>query len=29
LGEDDIVRFDDDYNRHDKITRGPLPPVGK
>ena len=25
LGEDDIVRFDDDYNRHDKKKRGSLP----
>ena len=25
LGEDDIVRFDDDYNRHDKKKRSPLP----
>jgi len=25
LGEDDIVRFDDDYNRHDKKKRNPLP----
>ncbi len=27
LGEDDIVRFDDTYNRHEKKSRGPLPPV--
>jgi len=27
LGEDDIVRFDDDYSRHEKNNRGPLPPV--
>lgn len=25
LGEDDIVRFDDDYKRHDAKTRSPLP----
>ncbi len=25
LGEDDIVRFDDDYNRHDTKNRSPLP----
>ncbi len=29
LEEDDIVRFDDDYDRHAKKTRGPLPPVRK
>jgi mannose-1-phosphate guanylyltransferase/mannose-6-phosphate isomerase len=29
LGEDDIVRFDDDYRRHEKNTRGPLPPIRK
>jgi len=29
LGEDDIVRFDDDYNRHEKINRRPLPPLRK
>ncbi len=29
LGEDDIVRFDDDYNRHEKNKRGPLPAVAK
>ncbi len=29
LREDDIVRFDDDYDRHAKNTRGPLPPVPK
>jgi mannose-1-phosphate guanylyltransferase / mannose-6-phosphate isomerase len=27
LGEDDIVRLDDDYNRHDKNKRKPLPPL--
>jgi len=29
LGEDDIVRFDDDYNRHAADRRRPLPPVTK
>jgi mannose-1-phosphate guanylyltransferase/mannose-6-phosphate isomerase len=29
LEEDDIVRFDDDYNRHEKSKRNPLPPVTK
>ncbi len=29
LGEDDIVRFDDDYHRHEANTRKPLPPVLK
>ncbi len=29
LGEDDIVRFDDDYRRHESTTRKPLPPIGK
>ncbi len=29
LEEDDIVRFDDDYNRHEKEKRSPLPPVNK
>jgi mannose-1-phosphate guanylyltransferase/mannose-6-phosphate isomerase len=29
LGEDDIVRFDDDYNRHDKKKRSPLPELPK
>lgn len=29
LGEDDIVRFDDDYSRHEKNSRSPLPPVKK
>jgi mannose-1-phosphate guanylyltransferase/mannose-6-phosphate isomerase len=29
LEEDDIVRFDDDYNRHEKSKRSPLPPVVK
>ncbi len=29
LGEDDIVRFDDDYERHAKNMRGPLPPLRK
>jgi mannose-1-phosphate guanylyltransferase/mannose-6-phosphate isomerase len=29
LGEDDIVRFDDDYNRHEAHVRKPLPPVVK
>jgi mannose-1-phosphate guanylyltransferase/mannose-6-phosphate isomerase len=29
LEEDDIVRFDDDYNRHEKIKRKPLPPLAK
>lgn len=29
LGEDDIVRFDDDYSRHEKNRRNPLPPVNK
>jgi mannose-1-phosphate guanylyltransferase/mannose-6-phosphate isomerase len=27
LGEDDIVRFDDEYKRHEKNNRRPLPPV--
>ncbi len=27
LGEDDIVRFDDDYKRHERKNRRPLPPV--
>lgn len=29
LKEDDIVRFDDDYRRHEKNNRSPLPPVIK
>jgi mannose-1-phosphate guanylyltransferase/mannose-6-phosphate isomerase len=29
LGEDDIVRFDDDYHRHESANRKPLPPVTK
>lgn len=29
LGEDDIVRYDDDYSRHEKNNRSPLPPVKK
>jgi mannose-1-phosphate guanylyltransferase/mannose-6-phosphate isomerase len=29
LEEDDIVRFDDDYNRHEKNKRNPLPPLKK
>ena len=29
LGEDDIVRFDDDYKRHEKNNRRPLPPLRK
>jgi mannose-1-phosphate guanylyltransferase/mannose-6-phosphate isomerase len=29
LEEDDIVRFDDDYNRHDKHERRPLPSIHK
>jgi mannose-1-phosphate guanylyltransferase/mannose-6-phosphate isomerase len=29
LEEDDIVRFDDDYNRHEKNKRKPLPPLAK
>lgn len=29
LGEDDIVRFDDDYHRHEADSRKPLPPVTK
>jgi len=29
LEEDDIVRFDDDYNRHEKSKRNPLPPLTK
>ncbi len=29
LGEDDIVRFDDDYHRHEKSKRNPLPPLIK
>ena len=29
LGEDDIVRFDDDYNRHQANARKPLPEVPK
>ena len=29
LEEDDIVRFDDDYSRHEKNNRSPLPPVIK
>jgi mannose-1-phosphate guanylyltransferase/mannose-6-phosphate isomerase len=29
LEEDDIVRFDDDYNRHEKSIRGHLPPLSK
>jgi mannose-1-phosphate guanylyltransferase/mannose-6-phosphate isomerase len=29
LGEDDIVRFDDDYHRHETARRKPLPPVIK
>ncbi len=29
LGEDDIVRFDDDYNRHQTAARKPLPSIPK
>jgi mannose-1-phosphate guanylyltransferase/mannose-6-phosphate isomerase len=29
LGEDDIVRYDDDYSRHEKNKRNPLPPIKK
>jgi mannose-1-phosphate guanylyltransferase/mannose-6-phosphate isomerase len=29
LGEDDIVRLDDDYNRHESAKRKPLPPLTK
>jgi mannose-1-phosphate guanylyltransferase/mannose-6-phosphate isomerase len=29
LEEDDIVRFDDDYNRHEKNKRKPLPEIRK
>ena len=29
LGEDDIVRFDDDYNRHQAAARKPLPAIPK
>lgn len=29
LEEDDIVRFDDDYNRHENNTRSPLPEILK
>ncbi len=29
LEEDDIVRFDDDYNRHERKKRNPLPSVTK
>lgn len=29
LEEDDIVRFDDDYKRHDKAARSPLPKLSK
>ncbi len=29
LEEDDIVRFDDDYSRHEKSVRRPLPPVNR
>jgi mannose-1-phosphate guanylyltransferase/mannose-6-phosphate isomerase len=29
LGEDDIVRFDDDYKRHDTMKRSPLPDMPK
>ncbi len=29
LGEDDIVRFDDDYHRHESNSRKPLPPLRK
>jgi mannose-1-phosphate guanylyltransferase/mannose-6-phosphate isomerase len=29
LGEDDIVRFDDDYHRHDAKKRSPLPELPK
>lgn len=29
LEEDDIVRFDDDYNRDEKSKRSPLPPLTK
>jgi mannose-1-phosphate guanylyltransferase/mannose-6-phosphate isomerase len=29
LGEDDIARFDDDYNRHETNKRRPLPPLAK
>jgi mannose-1-phosphate guanylyltransferase/mannose-6-phosphate isomerase len=29
LGEDDIVRYDDDYSRHEKNKRNPLPEIKK
>lgn len=29
LGEDDIVRYDDDYNRHDTKKKSPLPELPK
>jgi hypothetical protein len=29
LAEDDIVRYDDDYCRHETPVRSPLPPVKK
>ncbi len=29
LGEDDIVRYDDDYSRHEKNNRSPLPEIKK
>jgi mannose-6-phosphate isomerase-like protein (cupin superfamily) len=29
LEEDDIVRYDDDYKRHENNTRGPLPEIPK
>jgi len=29
LGEDDIVRYDDDYSRHEKKKRSPLPEISK
>jgi mannose-1-phosphate guanylyltransferase / mannose-6-phosphate isomerase len=29
LAEDDIVRYDDDYSRHETTVRSPLPPVKK
>ena len=29
LEEDDIVRFDDDYKRHENVSRSPLPELPK
>jgi mannose-1-phosphate guanylyltransferase/mannose-6-phosphate isomerase len=29
LEEDDIIRFDDDYSRHDAKKRNPLPEIKK